>query len=65
MEMKTKIYSLELTQQEINVLEEEFFNLHIWDDKRDSPLNKHKIQKGDFPNLDELYKKIGEVKKDE
>lgn len=63
MEIKTKIHSLELTQEEVNILEEELFNLHLWDTERDSPLNKHKIKKGDFPNLEELYKKIARAKR--
>jgi len=58
MEIKTKVYSLELTPQEIKLLEEELFNLHLWDKDRNSPLNKHKIREGDFPKLDELFKKI-------
>lgn len=58
MEIITKTHEVLLTQEEINILEEEMFNLHLWDDNRDSPLNKHKIQRGDYPNLDKLYSLI-------
>ena len=58
--MKIKIikYSIELNQSDLNWLEEELFRLKIWDDDRNNPLNRHHIQKGDFPLLEKIWEKI-------
>ena len=65
MKLKTKIFNLELTPSKIECLEEELFNLHLWDNDRDSALNKHKIQIGDFPHLEDLLSILQQVKGNE
>jgi len=62
MRLKTKTYNLELSPSDIEILEEELFKLHLWDNDRNSPLNKHKIQKGDFTHLEELFNMLQQVK---
>lgn len=64
MEIKTQKFIIEINQNELNILEEELFSLGIWNDDRNSTLNKFHIQTGDFPLLEDIWKETKKFKKD-